>query len=253
MIARAKRLLAPLGGVLLALVVWNFVAISIGDTARLIPTPMVAVERCVALLMSGDINADIEATLWRWLTGFILAVAVGAPAGLFVGASEFVRRSLSIVIDFLRSLPVTALFPVFLVFFGVGNTAMIAMSFSATVFIIIVHAVYGIQSAPLTRANMARSFGARPWQIFWRISAMEALHHIFVGMRTTLSLSLIVAVVSEMFIGASHGLGQRLYLSYQLSQVGDLYALILIVGTLGMIANWLFSRLERRTIYWIYP
>lgn len=248
-----SRTLLPLAGALTLVVIWQIIAVTIGQQSRLVPTPGSACVRWFRMVLSGDLNADVLATLWRWVAGFTLATLAGAPIGLLLGSSNLLYRGSSLVIDFLRSLPVTALFPVFLIFFGVGTIAMIAMTFSATVFIIIVSAIYGVQSSTLTRRNMALSFGASPSRIFWGISLMEALHHILVGMRTALSLSLVVAIVSEMFIGAEHGLGQRLYLSYQTQHVADLYALILTVGTIGYAANWLFIKAERRIVFWMYP
>jgi NitT/TauT family transport system permease protein len=71
-----------------------------------------------------------------------------------------------------------------------------------------------------------------------------------VGMRTTLSLSLIVVIVSEMFIGTQNGLGQRIYDSYQFNLTVDLYAVLLVTGFLGYLSNRLFLFAEERLVFW---
>ena len=80
---------------------------------------------------------------------------------------------------------------------------------------------------------------------------MEALPQIFVGLRTAISLSLIVIVVSEMFIGSSSGIGQKIYDSYLTYETVDLYAWLLIVGLIGYILNRFFVILEKKTLHWV--
>ena len=244
----ASRLgtLLPLVGPILVLAVWQGAVWEDPSVGHFLPSPAITFGEATKLLSSAAFGADVLATLGRWLAGFALAVAIGAPVGLILGASIPLGSAASVVVDFFRSLPVTAAFPVFLVIFGVGNAAMIAMVFFATVFIQMMHASYGIRSAPAARATMARSFSASPNQVFFHVRAIEALGHVVIGMRTALSLSLIVAIVSEMFIGADRGIGQRLYLSYQLQSLAELYAIVFIIGAIGYGANRLFVAIERR-------
>jgi ABC-type nitrate/sulfonate/bicarbonate transport system permease component len=172
-------------------------------------------------------------------------VSIGTPIGLILGVSDTLGRSTSVILDFFRSLPVTAVFPLFLILFGVGSETIVAMIFFATVFIVIMHAMYGVRSTPDSRRQMAKSFGATEVQIFLHIRSIEAAGQVLIGARTALSLSLIVAIVSEMFIGSNQGLGQRLYLSYQRQSLDDMYAIVLVVGALGYFANRLFVLVER--------
>jgi len=153
-------------------------------------------------------------------------------------------------VDFFRSLPVTALFPLFLLTFGIGDRSKIAMACAATVFVVLLNSAYGVLHATDARTKMARAFGASSLQVFLRIVCPEALPQVFVGMRTALSLSLIVVVVSEMFIGTRYGLGQRLFDAYAKNTVVDLYAVVLFLGLLGLASNTLFVFLERRLVFW---
>jgi NitT/TauT family transport system permease protein len=238
--------LPKLIGPLLLIIAWQMLLTVNADFARFLPSPLATAREAANLLGSAAFGADFLATFGRWAGGFVLAVCIGAPTGLILGASTWMGNAFGILVDFFRSLPVTASFPIFLVFLGIGNAAMIAMVCFSTIFIQMMHAMIGVRTAPAARRIMARSFGATDMQIFFRIRSMEAVQQVIIGMRTTLSLSLIVAIVSEMFIGADHGMGQRLYLSYQLQSLAKLYAIVLMVGLLGYAANILFSFVERR-------
>ena len=240
---RRAAVLLPLVGPACLILLWE-IAASGGDVERLFPLPATVFSRAYFLTLNGNLAWDIYATFGRCICGFLLAVSIGTPIGLALGASKALGRAMSVIVDFFRSLPVTAVFPIFLVFFGVGSITMIAMVFFATVFIVIMHATYGIRSTPEERTRMARSFGATGTQIFIHISVIEAIGQVLIGARTALSLSLIVAIVSEMFIGSNLGLGQRLYISYQRQSLADMYAIVLIIGVLGYCANQLFLYLE---------
>ena len=103
----------------------------------------------------------------------------------------------------------------------------------------------------ITRRKMAAVFGASKFQIFRLIIIiMDALPQIFVGLRLALAQSLIVTVVSEMFIGTDFGLGQRVYDSYLTNSVTTLYALLIVLGVIGYGANKLLVFLESRIVFW---
>lgn len=97
---------------------------------------------------------------------------------------------------------------------------------------------------------MAAVFGATPTQVFKYIVLYEALPQIFIGLRLAVSFSLIVAIVSEMFIGTELGLGQRVYDSYLTNNTTSLYAILLVLGLLGYVLNKFISLIETKFIFW---
>ena len=241
----------PLLSAAALIALWEVAARLIGPDAGL-PGALETLGRAAELLGPAGVWGDLAATGARWLGGVAPALVLGALLGLAVGVSEAAYRGLVPVIDFFRSIPVTAAFPAFLMFLGVGDLSKTAMAFAATLFIVILHAAYGVRAAPPTRRLMAMSFGATPLQILVRISAFEALSHVLIGGRTALSLALIVTIVAEMLVGAEQGLGQRIFFAYQLGRPTDLYALILISGIVGYGANALWVMLERRLAPWVH-
>lgn len=213
-------------------------------------TPWQTFTRLFELITSKEIFPDIGKTVGRWFWGYSLGCVLGIPIGILMGISQKIYSSLEFVIDFSRSLPVTAVFPLFLLVFGIGDSSKIAMTFTATVFIVIINSAYGVIQTKKTRIKAAKTFGASKWQIFRHVVFFEALPHTAVGMRTAISLSLIVVIVSEMFIGTRFGLGQRVYDAYTRNSIDELYAVVLLLGLIGYLSNKVFVLVERKVIPW---
>lgn len=238
-----------LAGPLVIIGLWQILAV--GEFRHfLLPPPLATFQRLGELLLSAEILPDLARTILRWLGGFFLGSLVGIPAGLVMGSSRSAYSFMEVSVDFFRSLPVTALFPVFLILFGIGDASKLAMAFASTVFVVVLNSAYGVLHATDARTRMAHTFGASPAQIFYRVLLPEALPQIAVGMRTTLSLSLIVVVVAEMFLGTRFGLGQLIFDAYAKAAVADLYGIILLLGLIGYSSNVVFRLLESKTIYW---
>ncbi len=236
-------------GVLLAF--W-IIVVDIGQwvSPLLVPPLGSVLERLGQLVLSGELAQNTLATLGRWVQGFTLGVVAGTLAGLVLGVFPRVYAFAEGVIEFFRAMPVTAIFPLFLLMFGIGDESKIAMAFLPTFLLMLINASYGVLHASPERRRAMRIFGATRWQIFRHVVFFEALPQIFIGLRLALSLSLVVAVVAEMFIGTDTGLGQRIYDSYLTNSVTTLYALLLVLGGLGYALNKISMAIEHRVVDW---
>jgi NitT/TauT family transport system permease protein len=96
----------------------------------------------------------------------------------------------------------------------------------------------------------ARVMGASHWQIFRDVLVWESLQPSFVGLRSAVSMALVIVIVAEMFIGSDSGLGHRIINAQQVMNVRDMYASILSAGALGYLLNILFLAIERRVVHW---
>ncbi len=216
----------------------------------LLPSLKSVVLRIVQLFYDGTIIDDLLATFYRWLLGFSIGVTSGILIGLLIGSWDALREFLEFPIEFFRSLPVTAIFPLFLIIFGIDDSAKIAMAFLPTFLLMTVNTSYGVSLTDATRRKMAAVFGASQAKIFYKITVMDALPQVFVGLRLALTQSLIVVVVSEMFIGTDFGLGQRVYDSYLTNSLPTLYSLLIILGVIGFLLNRLLLLAEARFVFW---
>lgn len=237
-------------GPLLLLLVWQGVSSLHLIDAFFLPSPWITLKTLVSILSTGTGLTDVGATLERVITAFAIALCIGIPLGLMLGISEKVYRSVEFIIDFFRSTPSTALFPLFLIVFGVTDSSKIAVAAFASTLIIVFNTAYGVIHGKKSRILAAKIMGASRLQIFSSIVFWESLPQTFIGVRNAISLSLVVIVVTEMFIGTNQGLGHRIIDAQIKYDIADMYASILLTGIIGYLFNVVFLLAERRFLRW---
>nr|VFJ95351.1 MAG: NitT/TauT family transport system permease protein [Candidatus Kentron sp. H]VFJ96109.1 MAG: NitT/TauT family transport system permease protein [Candidatus Kentron sp. H]VFK02170.1 MAG: NitT/TauT family transport system permease protein [Candidatus Kentron sp. H] len=215
-----------------------------------LPSPVEVFKTLGTIVVGNQMTMDILFTLGRTIIGFLISAVLGITFGLIVGIDRRVYSYFEFIIDFLRSIPATALFPLFILFFGVGDVAKItAVVFSCSL-IVLINTGYGVMNSRKTRLLMVQMYGASRYQRFTKVVLPEALPQIFVGLRTAISIALILVVVTEMFIGTTVGLGYRIYNAQMIYRTSEMYAAILLTGILGYALNQLFAFVEKRLIHW---
>ncbi|WP_375464228.1 ABC transporter permease [uncultured Methylobacterium sp.] len=237
-------------GPLVLVLVWAFVHATGLVTGKLLPSPVRTIEAVAAGLASGDLAFDLGQTVLRTLQAFVLAIGFGLPAGIVIGSSRRVYRSIEFLIDFFRSMPATALFPLFMIVLGLGDVSKIAVAAFSAFLIILFNVAYGVMNARPTRRLAARVMGASRLRVFRDVTLYESLPQTFVGVRTAVSLALVVIIVAEMFIGSDSGLGKRIIDAQITFDMPALYGTILLTGALGYALNLLLLTLERRLVHW---
>jgi len=244
-----KKLTVFIGPILL-LFVWGIVSWFGFIDEFFLPGPIETLVELVVLLSEKGLIQDLLATLERVWWSFAIAVVLGLPLGLFLGRASRVYKSVEFIIDFFRSTPATALFPLFLLVFGVGDLAKIAVAAFASFLIIIFNVAYGVMHSKKSRVLAAQMMGASKWQIFRSIIFWESLPQTLVGLRNSISISLILIIVTEMFIGTNIGLGRKI-IDFQITyNIEAMYATILLVGTMGYLLNLIFVLIEKRYLRW---
>lgn len=204
------------------------------------------------LLGETEIYCNLIMTLYRSLSGLFFSIIFGVPLGLYFGRNLSVYRYFELPIDFFRSIPSSALFFLFILLFGIGELSKIAVVFYGCFLIILVSAVYGAKpnKEKQDRVNMLKSFGASPLQVFYMTILPDALPHILAGMRVCISLSLVLVIVTEMFLGASSGLGAQLYDYYLAYEIEKMWAVIILLGFLGFTLNQFGFLIEKYFTFW---
>lgn len=235
---------------IILIILWYFISLLGLVNSLFLPNPVDAFAKFIKLLFTGDVLPDIYATLFRTLSGFFIAALIGIPLGLLMGYFKKVYIALEFLVDFLRSTSPAALFPLFLLFFGIGDAAKISVVVFSCSSVIIVNTMYGVKHVKESRIIMAKTMRATRYQIIKKIIIPDSLPHIFSGLRIALSLSVIVVVFTEMFIGTTYGLGHRIIDAQLVYKIPELYALIIITGILGYILNKGFLYFENKTIHW---
>ena len=240
----------PVLGPLLLFIVWDAVVRFGFIKPILLPTPFDTLVALITGLAGGPLLLDFAVTVKRTLEAFLIAAAVGVPLGVLLGSNERAYRSVEFLIDFFRSTPSSALIPLFLLIFGVSDVNKVAIAAFGALLIVLFNSAYGVMNARKQRIMAAKVMGASRWQIFKDVLIWESLQPTLVGLRSAVSMALVIVIVAEMFIGSDNGLGHRIIDAQQVMNVKSMYSAILAAGILGYTLNVLFLIIERRVVHW---
>jgi NitT/TauT family transport system permease protein len=242
--------LRPIIGVIALVLLWYWVVWMRLVDPVLLPSPVDTFKAMWTGMAGGKLGIDFARTVERTVYATAIAAVIAIPLGIVLGSAEKMYRSLEFVIDFFRSTPASALFPLFLVLFGVGNKTKISVAAFGAALVILFNVAYGVMNARKTRLLAAKVMGASKLRILFDVMLRESLPQTFVGLRNGVSLALVIVVVAEMFIGSTDGLGNRVFEAQQMFEMPDMYAAIFAAGALGYGLNLLFLTMERRFVHW---
>jgi sulfonate transport system permease protein len=240
----------PMVGVIGLVAAWSLATWQQWVDPVLLPSPIATFAALWQGMDSGALGFDFVKTVYRTAVATAIAALVGIPLGIALGSSERVYRSLEFVIDFFRSTPASAMFPLFLVLFGVGDMTKILVAAFGAGLVILFNVAYGVMNARKTRLLAAKVMGASRLRVLFDVMLLESLPQTFVGLRNGVSLALVIIVVAEMFIGSQDGLGHSVFEAQQLFEMPRMYAAIFAAGALGYGLNLLFILIERRFVHW---
>ena len=247
--SRRAEAFLPAIGVVGLVVIWSLVTWRQWVDPVLLPSPIATFDSLWHGL-SGPLGVDFLKTIYRTAASTLIAAIIAISLGIVLGSSERLYRSLEFVIDFFRSTPASAMFPLFLVLFGVGDETKIAVAAFGAVLVILFNVAYGVMNARKTRLLAAKVMGASRWRVLFDVMLLESLPQTFVGLRNGVSLALVIIVVAEMFIGSQDGLGHSVFEAQQLFDMPRMYAAIFAAGALGYGLNLMFLLIERRFVHW---
>jgi len=239
----------PIGPLVLLLLWFLLSGLELVDPFFL-PSPAKVAGRMAALLGDSSTYGHLLKTFYRMMVGFSLAALIGIPLGIALGYWEKVYESVEFIIDFFRSFPATAMFPLFMLAFGIGDGSKIALVVFGCSLLILVNTTYGVRGCSRTRRMVAETMKASEAYIMAKVVLPEALPQISAGLRLALSLSLIIVVVLEMFIGTKQGLGYMIYNAHMTYQIADMYAFIIMAGLIGYFMNQGYVKMEEKLIHW---
>ena len=244
------RWMQPILGALILILIWAFAnAVELVDPF-LLPSPLQSWNAFWLGMVEGTLGHDFVRTIFRTMTSFLIATIIAVPCGVALGSSNKLYRSVEFLIDFFRSTPASAMFPLFLVFFGIGEGAKIAVAAFGAALIILFNTAYGVMNARQLRQLAARVMGASKTGVLWDVTIWESLPQTFIGLRSGVSMALVIVIVAEMFIGSSDGLGKRIIDAQMIFNMPEMYASIFAAGALGYVMNLLFTLIEARFVHW---
>jgi ABC-type nitrate/sulfonate/bicarbonate transport system permease component len=195
------------------------------------------------------VGSDVVPSLVRLFIGYFIAVAVGIGGGVALGMSPVLRRVAAPIVEFLRAIPAPALLPFALLVLGVGNDSKIFVIAFVCLWPILLNAVDGVSGVDPTLTDTGRVYRIRASDRLRYVVLPAAAPQIFAGMRTSLSLALILMVISEM-VASSNGIGYFVLQAQRSFAIPEMWSGIILLGILGYVFNAVFLLFERRILAW---
>src|SRR5436309_11003931 len=231
------RGLVGAGAMGLVVLLWWVATMGLGSEDRLIspiilPSPSEVIRSFPSLLNERALLQSIAATLKRVLIGFGLATAVGVPLGIIAGSWRVAEAGAAPLALFGRNLPVAALIPLTILWFGIDETQKVMFIFIATVPFVYSDAVAAIASVPDRYVETAQTLGATSWQIVSKVLVALALPDIYNSLRHLFGLAFGYIMLAEL-INAQHGLGYLLMASQRRGLSEHIILILLIIGLLA--------------------
>jgi len=237
-------------GPLVFVVAWWVISTTGWVNPLLLPSPPGVGVAMAHLATTGAGMRELWLTVQHVITAFFVSALVGVPLGCLLGLVRPVSELFELPIDFLRSLPAPAIYPVFMLFLGVGEMSIVSVATFASALVITVYSMHGVRNCSVMRLKAAKSLRLKPLQMLYRVILPEALPNIVGGLRVSLSLSVILVVVLEMFTGGSPGIGRRVFDSSQTFRIKEMYAAIAMIGLAGYGLNKLLLTLDNKFVHW---
>ncbi|WP_345604420.1 ABC transporter permease [Pseudonocardia adelaidensis] len=195
------------------------------------------------------VGTDVVPSLARLGAGFAIAVAVSIPLGTALGLSTGARRVTEPIVEFVRAIPPPALLPFAILVLGVGDAMKVFVIALVGLWPILLNTIDGVRGVDHTMLETARVYGVRGPERLRRVIWPAALPQIFAGMRTSLSLALILMVISEM-VASTSGIGYFILQSERSFDIPEMWSGIVLLGLLGYLLNAAFALVERRVLRW---
>ncbi len=236
-------------GIFLFFGLWEFLPRAGLVNANFLPPFTVVVAKFLELLASGVLLKHVGVSLRRSIIGLALGFSISVPLGVLIASFRRLEYYLDPLIQSLRQTSIIALLPVFMLFFGIRESAKYAIVCWGVWAPLLLNTINGVKSVDPALIKAAKSMGANRFVVYTRVIFPSAFPTIVTGLRLAATSSLLVLTAAEM-MGASKGLGFMLYDAQMKYQVPRMYSAILTMSILGITLNYLLVLLEKRVTRW---
>jgi NitT/TauT family transport system permease protein len=197
----------------------------------------------------GSLWRDTYVTGVETLLGFFVGNLFGTLIGLSLWYSRFVSRVVEPFVIALGSIPIIALAPIIIIWFGTGLISKVAMSTLSVVIVALVTSYKGAVGVDPDQINLMRTLGASKFQIFRKLVVPASLADIFAGLKLTVGFALIGAIVGE-FMSSSEGLGHAIFKAGSLYIIPKVFAALVATIALALILTFIVGKIERLLMPW---
>ena len=230
-------------------VAWELAARSGAFTPYMLPALSAVLERIWHDLVAGDLVLNTGVTLYRALTGFLIGAVAGVALGMAISRNRFTHWFFDPIISVGFPMPKIAFLPVVMLWLGVYDTSKITMIVVEAIFPVVTATIVGIRGVERELLWSARNMGATERELLWQIALPAALPQIITGLQVALPIALIVAIVTEMFMGG-YGLGGAMNTASRFADSRGVFAGIVEIAVIGYALVKGVMLVRRRLLLW---
>jgi taurine transport system permease protein len=245
---RAAPRVLPLVPFAALLLIWAACYWIFKPSLATLPSIADVIDSFIEMGKSGELWADIAASSWRWVLGFVVGVVSGVVLGVAAGLNGFLARTLEPLATFFTAVSGIAWIPLAIVWFGIGTTTVVFIIWNSVFFLVFSNTLLGVRLSPPVLEDAARTLGAGRWHIITRVVFPGAMTYIMAGIRAGAGFGWRALIAAEI-IGATTGLGALIYQAQEYYRTDQIIAGIIVIAILGVLIDTQFlARIERRTI-----
>lgn len=242
---RILAVVSPLG----LLILWEIASRTGVLDDRFFPAPTSIMSTLVDLAGTGELWVNTWVSLRRLVLGLLLGGIPGVVLGLIMGLYRPVRSALDPIIAATYPIPKSAIFPLLLLIFGLGELSKVVMVAIGAFFPIVINAAAGVRELDRIYHDVGKNFGASRWQTFRTIALPGSMPLVLTGVKLAVGLGLILIVIAEM-LGAKSGLGYMIWNAWQIFSVETMYVGLVVISLLGVVFTFALNEIERFLVPW---
>ena len=233
----------------IAILLWQGAAMAGLMETRFFPAPSSIFLKFLELVQTDAFWLDLYISVSRLVIGFTLGAIPGAALGLLMGLSNLANRVFQPLISMLYPLPKIALLPLIMLIFGYSEASKYVTVAIGVFFIMAINTYGGVQNIPRIYFDVAKNLKVPHWRVYLTIALPGALPGVFTGLRLATGVALILLVSAE-FVGANEGLGFRIWWSWTVFWVEQMYVGLVIIALLGFSFASIVGYLENKFLPW---
>ena len=235
----------PLG----LIIIWEIAGRNAYVNPLLLSMPSDILREFIYLVQHGHLLEHLQISTWRALSGFLIGGGLGLLAGILVGFSYLSERLLNPSIQMLRMLPHLAIAPLFILWFGFGETSKLLLIAKGSFFPLYVNTFLGIRSMDRKLVEVATILQFNKWHFLTKVIIPSALPNILLGIRLSLGIAWLGLVVAEM-MGSTSGIGFLINDARAMAMIPTVFVGIIMFAALGKISDSLILLIERQCLRW---
>jgi NitT/TauT family transport system permease protein len=247
-----RRYVLPVAVIALLLLIWYLICFFNLFPAYALPSPGAVFKSFKEEIISGRLVADIVASLWRVVIGFVVSAGLGIPAGLWLGQHLTARLSAVPVLNFFRFLSPLAWIPFAILWFHIGDKPAVFLIIMATFFPLTLATMSSVATIPSIYFRVARDYNYKGIELLTKVTLPAVLPQVITSLRVSYGIAWVVIVAAEM-VGCQDGLGYGIWEARNGLRLDSAVCYMIIIGLLGMAIDRLLNQLTKLpNIRWGY-